>query len=93
MLGDSQFCICVAGFDIVAHDLRDDGDAGALQCRCASVGSGTGRFGGALELAEQHGLTLPGADTVRALFEESDAAGYGDNYWPALINVIDAKKE
>ena len=47
----------------------------------------------ALELAEQHGLTLPGAGTVQALFEESDAAGYGDNYWPALINVIDAKKE
>ena len=47
----------------------------------------------ALALAEQVGLTLPGAETVRGLFEQSDAAGYGDNYWPALINVIDQPKE
>ncbi|MEX0694401.1 MAG: NAD(P)-dependent oxidoreductase [Rhodospirillales bacterium] len=45
----------------------------------------------ALELAEQYGLNLPGAETVRALFDQSDAAGFGDNYWPALINVIDKK--
>ncbi|WNJ98636.1 NAD(P)-dependent oxidoreductase [Thalassospiraceae bacterium LMO-JJ14] len=47
----------------------------------------------ALELAEQVGLTLPGAETVRSLFEQSDAAGFGDNYWPALINVIDQPRE
>ncbi len=47
----------------------------------------------ALELAEQVGITLPGAETVRSLFTQSDNAGYGDNYWPALINVIDSAKE
>ncbi len=47
----------------------------------------------ALELAEQLGLTLPGAETVRALFEKSETAGFGDNYWPALINVIDRTRD
>jgi 3-hydroxyisobutyrate dehydrogenase-like beta-hydroxyacid dehydrogenase len=47
----------------------------------------------ALELAEQVGITLPGAETVRELFTRSDHAGYGDNYWPALINVIDTSEE
>jgi len=47
----------------------------------------------ALDLARQVGLDLPGAETVRALFEKSVDAGYADNYWPALINVIDHPKD
>ena len=47
----------------------------------------------ALDLAEQVGLTLPGAETVRSLFEKSEESGFGDNYWPALINVIDTPKK
>ena len=26
---------------------------------------------------------------VKALFEKTVEAGFGDNYWPAVVNVID----
>lgn len=47
----------------------------------------------ALELADQVGRTLTGAENVRDLFRRATEAGYGDNYWPALINVVDTPKE
>lgn len=43
----------------------------------------------ALELAKDLGLELPGAGLARRLLEASIEAGYGDNYFPALINVLD----
>ena len=43
----------------------------------------------ALDLARQVNRRLPGAETVRALFEEAHEAGYGDDYWPGIIRLID----
>ncbi len=43
----------------------------------------------ALELADDIDRTLPGTENVKALFEKTVDAGFGDNYWPAVINVID----
>jgi len=43
----------------------------------------------ALELARSQGLELRGAGLAKALLEETIEAGYGDNYFPALINVVD----
>jgi len=53
MLSDDQLFARVAGLDVIAHDLSHDGDAGRIEGRSAGVGIGSGRFGGALELAEQ----------------------------------------
>jgi hypothetical protein len=47
----------------------------------------------ALELADDVARTLPGAENVKALFEETVKAGFGANYWPAVINVIDKPKD
>ena len=47
----------------------------------------------ALELARDTGHTLTGAENVKALFEKTVEAGFGDNYWPAVINVIDRAKD
>ena len=43
----------------------------------------------ALELADRAGCDLRGAKTVRDLFAETIDRGFGDNYWPALLKVID----
>lgn len=43
----------------------------------------------ALELADDIGRRLTGAENVKALFEKTVAAGFGDNYWPVVVNVID----
>ncbi len=43
----------------------------------------------ALELADDIGRRLTGAENVKALFEKTVEAGFGDNYWPAVVNVID----
>jgi len=43
----------------------------------------------ALELADQQGLELSGAKTTRALLAATIASGFGDNYWPAVLHVID----
>lgn len=45
----------------------------------------------ALALAAEQGLRLPGAELAKRLLEETSRAGYGDNYFPALIKVIDAE--
>lgn len=47
----------------------------------------------ALELANDIGRRLPGAENVKALFEQTIESGFGDNYWPAVVNVIDNPKD
>lgn len=47
----------------------------------------------ALELAGDIGRTLTGAENVKALFEKTVDAGFGDNYWPAVVNVIDRAED
>ncbi|MBO6520565.1 MAG: NAD(P)-dependent oxidoreductase [Rhodospirillales bacterium] len=47
----------------------------------------------ALALADDIGRRLPGAENVKALFEQTIEAGFGDNYWPAVVNVIDKPRD
>lgn len=46
-------------------------------------------IGYALELAAAEGLHMPGAELARKLLEDTVAAGFGENYFPALIKVLD----
>jgi len=43
----------------------------------------------ALDLAESAGVTMPGAENVRRLFEAATEQGYGDNYWPVILKVLE----
>ena len=43
----------------------------------------------ALQLAEETSTDTPGAENVKTLFEKTIAAGYGDDYWPTLLKIID----
>lgn len=43
----------------------------------------------AIGLANELGLGLPGAELAKRLLEETEEAGYADNYFPALIKVLD----
>jgi 3-hydroxyisobutyrate dehydrogenase-like beta-hydroxyacid dehydrogenase len=43
----------------------------------------------AMQLAQQVGLELRGAETARELLEQSSEAGYANVYFPALINIVD----
>jgi len=43
----------------------------------------------AMQLAEEVGLRLRGAETARQLLAETSEAGFANVYFPALINVID----
>ncbi|MFV0333964.1 MAG: NAD(P)-dependent oxidoreductase [Tropicimonas sp.] len=43
----------------------------------------------ALDLARLTGFRIPGAELARARMEKAREAGFGDNYFPALIKVID----
>ncbi len=45
----------------------------------------------ALELAELTGFSAPGAELARSRMEKARAAGFGDNYFPALVQVRDKK--
>ena len=45
----------------------------------------------ALALAESAGLTLEQATTTRRLMERTAAAGYGDNYYTAVIRAIEKR--
>ena len=47
----------------------------------------------AMQLAEDVGLSLRGAETARQLLVESSEAGYADVYFPALLNVVDGGRE
>ena len=42
----------------------------------------------ALSLGEAEGVRMPGAELAKKLLEETAAAGYAENYFPALINVL-----
>jgi hypothetical protein len=43
----------------------------------------------ALDAAREAGLDLRGARNAMGLLEETIAAGYGKEYWPALYKVVD----
>ncbi len=47
----------------------------------------------AMELKESLGMTLGGMDAAHGLLERAVAAGLGDAYWPALIEVIDGDRK
>jgi len=42
----------------------------------------------ALSLGEAEGVRMPGAELAKKLLEETAEAGYAENYFPALINVL-----
>ena len=46
-----------------------------------------------MELKEASGMTLGGMDATHGLLQRTVAAGLGDAYWPALIEVIDGGSE
>jgi 3-hydroxyisobutyrate dehydrogenase-like beta-hydroxyacid dehydrogenase len=43
----------------------------------------------AMQLAQDMGLSLHGAETARQLLAKSSEAGYADVYFPALLNIVD----
>ncbi len=43
----------------------------------------------ALELGGEQGVRMPGAELAKSLLEETAEAGFAENYFPALINVLD----
>jgi 3-hydroxyisobutyrate dehydrogenase-like beta-hydroxyacid dehydrogenase len=46
-------------------------------------------LGYALELAEAAGVEAAGAETVRRRLAEASGRGFGRNYWPVLLKVVD----
>lgn len=46
-------------------------------------------IGYALELAAETGVNARGAELAQTLLSETEALGFGDNYYPALLNAID----
>jgi hypothetical protein len=44
-----------------------------------------------LELAAAYGLHLSGAENARTLLEQTIAAGFGAEYFPALAKVVGSK--
>ncbi len=46
-------------------------------------------LGYAIELARQVGLHLTGAETTADLFDKAIESGFGDDYFPAVVKVID----
>jgi len=45
----------------------------------------------ALQLALDTDTETPGARSVKALFEQTIEAGHGEQYWPALLNIINSR--
>jgi 3-hydroxyisobutyrate dehydrogenase-like beta-hydroxyacid dehydrogenase len=45
----------------------------------------------ALEMAEASGLDVPGARLTMDRLKQAEAAGYGENYHPVMLKVIDPK--
>ncbi|MBT6094648.1 MAG: NAD-binding protein, partial [Rhodospirillaceae bacterium] len=43
----------------------------------------------ALDLGREQGVRMPGAELAKSLLEETAEAGYAENYFPALIKVLD----
>ena len=48
-------------------------------------------IGYALDLARETGVEARGAELAEALLRETEARGFGENYYPALINIVDEK--
>ena len=44
----------------------------------------------ALELAREAGVNAEGAEVARRRLDEASARGLGRNYWPVILNVVDA---
>ncbi|GAA2409689.1 2-hydroxy-3-oxopropionate reductase [Actinomadura vinacea] len=45
----------------------------------------------ALELARDEGIELPAAGQTMSLLERTRDAGYGENYYPAMIKLVDGR--
>jgi len=45
----------------------------------------------ALEMADESGLDVPGARLTMDRLKQAEAAGYGENYHPVMLKVIDPK--
>ena len=45
----------------------------------------------ALEMADESGLDMPGARLTMDRLKQAEAAGYGENYHPVMLKVIDPK--
>jgi 3-hydroxyisobutyrate dehydrogenase-like beta-hydroxyacid dehydrogenase len=43
----------------------------------------------ALEMAREAGVTVPGAELAMQRLRAAEAAGYGENYHPVVLRVID----
>ncbi len=46
----------------------------------------------AIELAQEAGVATPGAKATRGLFEQAIEAGYGDDYFPTVIKMLEEKR-
>jgi hypothetical protein len=62
---------------------------GAYPERAFSVEYAAKDNGYALELGEETGVKLRGAQLLAQLLEEAKAAGLGAAYWPAIARVVD----
>lgn len=49
-------------------------------------------IGYALKLSADTGVAAPGAETAQTLLRAAEAAGLGDNYFPALFEVVSKEK-
>ena len=48
-------------------------------------------IGYALDLARETGVEARGAELAEMLLRETEARGFGENYYPALINIVDER--
>lgn len=46
-------------------------------------------LGYALDLARDVGITLPGAELAGAVLQQTIDQGYGEQYWPVIVKVVD----
>lgn len=47
----------------------------------------------ALDLAKEAEVTLPGAENVRRLLTRAAEQGFGENYWPVILKVLEPEKD
>ena len=45
----------------------------------------------AIELAQEAGVMTPGAAATRGLFEQAIEAGFGDDYFPTVIKMLEER--
>ncbi len=65
---------------------------GAFPERAFSTGYALKDLNYALELAGEGGVEAAGAHTMRRVLEETVRCGAGDQYFPALLKVVDAAR-